>query len=658
MNNSNKNNQSRLEKLQNKLYQNDFKSETGDRSSFDNGGYDDLEGDWTEEEDKQDKQQEQEDGPNHIDISEEHENPKKGMGFFGYILILAALFFVGSVGYAAFVFLGGSASGVPAEDIDINIVGPVSIGAGETLSLDLIIQNNNPVPIEAVDLIIEYPDGTKSAEDLTTELGRVVERVDPIGSGGIAKETLNVALFGEEGDNKEITISVEYQVEGSTAVFKKKKVFSIILNAAPARVAVSGSKEVSSGQEIELEAEVNSNSNSELKNLMVVANYPFGFNFIEADIEPTYSDNVWVFDSVEPNSSKSINIKGTITGQNEEERIFRFSTGLVSEENEEEIGVVFNNFIHELLLKKPFVDLELAINGSTDPVVVVDSGSQVRSELTFTNSTNDSIQDLDIRLNFEGDIFDESSVRARDGFYRSVDNTLIFNKDTDSSFEEIPPRNTSSTNIDFSIADLVDYGDNVRNPELKINARLMADRNSGDDLEEELNETFSKTIRVVSDVFVGAYAIRDMGPFQNIGPIPPEVDQETTYTVQWSISNRYNDLREAEMTAVLPTYVKWNNKVSPSDENVDYDERSRRLTWKIGDVEAGAGQSTDPRSLYFQVTLVPSSTQVGSAPALLRDVFFSSVDSFTQTDIDITAKTPNTELNDSDAVKDHEKVIK
>lgn len=641
------NNKSRLEKLQDQLYQNDFKSETDNRNNLEEDKYD-LGHDW--EEDKKDENKEK--GPNFVDLSEvEEEPPKKtGIGFFGYILILAGLFFLASVGYAAYVFLGTSQD-IAAEDININIVGPVSIGAGEILSLDLIIQNNNPVQVEAIDLIIEYPNGTKSSEDLVTDLRRTVERIDPISPGGVSRETLTAALFGEEGDNKEIKVSVEYQALGSSAIYKKEKVFSIILNAAPARVAVFGLDEVSSGQEIELEATITSNSNTELKNLMVVANYPFGFQFLESDLEPTYSDNVWVLESLGPNSSKTIKIKGTITGQNTEERIFRFSTGLVSEEDETQIGVVFNNFIHEMIIQRPFVGLNLLINGSSNPVVVARSGSEIVSELVFSNNTNDFVRNLDIRLSFNGDIFRESTVRSNDGFYRSIDNTLIFNRDTSSKFREIDPREQSSSEIKFDIEDLSRSSSSIRNPEIKINAYLEGDRMSSSNLEQEIKETFTKTIKIVTDVLVGSYTLRNMGPFENTGPIPPKAEESTDYTIQWSISNSYNNLENARITAVLPTYVTWNNRVSPSDESIIYDETTRQLVWNIGNIGAGAGQSTDPKTLYFQVSLLPSLTQVGSEPILLRNVFFTATDSFTQTNIEISGKSPDTVLSDSDAVK-------
>ena len=645
------NNESRLEKLQKRLYQKDFEQQKTNRHNLDLKDYN-LESDWNDNgQEKESTKEQSKTTPDFSDLKEE----KKGLGFFSYVLILAALFFVGSVSYAAFIFFGGSQN-ISASEVDIKISGPVTVGAGEILSLDLIIQNNNPVPLKVVDLIVEYPDGTKSAENLIDPLSRTRERIDDIESGALARETLKAALFGDEGDNKEITVEVEYQVPGSNAIFSKKKVFSIILNAAPARISVTGLKEVSSGQEIEFEATITSNSTSDINDLIITTSYPFGFDFIEADIEPTYSDNVWVIDKLSPNEEKTIKIRGTITGQNDEERVFRFRTGLVSEDNRHEIGVVFNDFIHDLVIKKPFVGLALNINGSEQSVVSVNSGETVRAELVFLNNTNDIVRNLEVNLRLDGFVLDESKVVAKNGFYRSSDNTLIFNIETDTNLEQINARDDYRTTFQFDIKDLANSGIDIKNPEVKITATVNGQR-IGDDVEQDIQEDSVKVVRVISDVFVGAYTLHEMGPFANTGPIPPTVEQETTYTITWSVSNNSNNLENAEISAILPGYVLWNNKVSPGTENYNYDQNTRQLTWNIGNISSGVGNFSSPKELSFQVKLFPSLSQVGEKPNLLRDIVFSSTDSFAGTNIEFNINEPNTKLSDGSTINRHEFVV-
>ena len=58
-------------------------------------------------------------------------------------------------------------------------------------------------------------------------------------------------------------------------------------------------------------------------------------------------------------------------------------------------------------------------------------------------------------------------------------------------------------------------------------------------------------------------AVRSIGPFENMGPIPPKADNETTYTIIFSLSSPFNDINSVEVTGSLPSYIAWKNLTSP-----------------------------------------------------------------------------------------------
>jgi hypothetical protein len=97
--------------------------------------------------------------------------------------------------------------------------------------------------------------------------------------------------------------------------------------------------------------------------------------------------------------------------------------------------------------------------------------------------------------------------------------------------------------------------------------------------------------------------------------------------------------------------------VSPTSENYSYDEKTRRITWNIGNLSAGVGNTSDPREISFNVTLLPSISQVGEKPNLLRDILFTARDTFAEADIEIIGRLPNTKLSEGSAVNRHEFVV-
>lgn len=575
------------------------------------------------------------------------------------LLSLAIVFFVGSISYASFIFFRDSRIEA-GENVAVNIIGPVSIGGGEKLSLDIIVQNNNSVPMELVDLVMEFPEGTKEVGDLMTDLKRARESLGEIPVGAVVRKTVNSVLFGEENSTKDIQLSIEYQIPDSNAIFQKKKDFSIKLNASPVRLTVEGLKEISSGQQIELDLKINSNSSKELKDVIIEANYPFGFTYENSSIKPTVSNNIWIFDSLKPAEEKNIKITGIIEGQNEEERFFRFHSGLVKEDSPKEIGIIFNTSSHNTIVKRSFVDLALTIDGQQREggEVYIQSGKRSRGYIVFSNNTNNTLRDLDIKLEITGPALDEKSVIVEEGFYDSIGNVIVWNRETDRQFFEILPRKSLTLNFDFETYPLNKDSVNLRNPEIKLNATVNASRISENSVEEKVNSSEIALIKVISDVFIKAYTEYEKGPFENNGPVPPKSETNTSYTVVLDLTNSTNNLQDAKIEATIPSYVSWVNKFSPQTEQVSYDSYSRKVVWNLGDISAGTGYNSEPKKLFINLILTPSISQIGEVPNLLKNVKFSATDTFTKTVISQDLeKTPTTYINGRSTIDDHENVV-
>ncbi len=636
---------SRLERLEQKLYSKKPDINHRERSHLSGKEYS-LNRGWAEKK----KEIEAEDRPI------EQVAIKKGK-FFNKILIAAFVFFVISIGYAGYIFLVGGSS-VSGDDVNINIVGPVSIGGGEKLSLDVVIQNNNQVPLEIVDLVIDYPQGTKDAYNLATDLKRDRTTLGDIAAGSVVQKTIESALFGEEGDAKEITVAIEYKIPGSNAIFDTKKVFDIVLTAAPVRLVVNGLKEISSGQVFELDFKISSNTSKTLENFMVIVDYPFGFDFETANIDPDVDDNIWVFEEFEPGYEEDIKVTGRLSGQNGEDRVFRLNAGIQNDEQYDELGVILTNVVHGVVIQKPFVSLTLEFDDSESSEVVISSEDSIKGNGVFNNNTNDTIRDVEIEIRLDGTVLDDGSVKVPNGFYRSSDNTIIFNRQTLPALAEVKPRQDESFGFSFKTQNLVQGGRVIKNPQIRVTSSISGDRVSDDDVEIAIKEEEYKILKVMSDVTIGAYSLYGSGPFTNAGPIPPKVDEETTYTILWSITNSSNDLEDMKVVTTLPTYIKWNNATSPGSENVSYDSNSRQVTWDIGRIPAGTGFVSNSENLYLQLMLSPSTSQIGTFPNLVRNTRIIGRDTFTETSFERPLTDANTILQDyPNTINDHHFVI-
>lgn len=581
---------------------------------------------------------------------------------FPYVKILlgALIFFLLTAGFAAYRFFGGS-NLISGDNINILVRGPVSVAGGEILPLDIEVQNKNSVDLKVVDLKIEYPDGTRDTNDLSLPLDRYSEVLGDINVGKSERRLVKAVLFGEENTQKDIKITVEYRVSGSNAIFYKEKTYQILISSAPVNLIVVGPEEVNANQKAEFDIEVVSNSLSVIKNLTLKIDYPFGFNFISAIPGAFSIDNsVWKIGDLGPGAKRNIKLSGSIEGQDGEERMFRFTVGTPDRLDEKSIQTPFSVYTTTLLIKKPFMGVNLAINNNQSKEVVVKSGEVVRAALHWQNNLPSQIYDASIQIKLRGGILDKSSIQVERGFYSSIDNSITFDKKKDSSLSSIDPGSYGDVNFLFSsFSSQSKTGSSFNNPEIYMDINVMGKRAQGENVPQELLYSDSKRVKIASVLKLSSLGFRSIGPFENMGPIPPKAEEETTYTITWTATNIFNDVSSTKVSATLPPYVKWNNLTSPLSEKITFDETTGQVVWDLGNVRSGTGLTLTPREASFHISIIPSLSQVDTAPEIVSQTTISGTDSFTNTEVGETKPGITTEIKNDPSYKSEDgKVIK
>lgn len=635
-NNNQNDNSSRIKKLQEKLYSPNTQFQIRQRQNLKRHIDEGVKEEWQKDEE---------------DLFA-NSIPEKKMSFFAKFAIFAFVFFLGATGFAFFKLNSGNQI-ASLNDVEVNVIGPVSIVGGEELSLDIIITNRNSFPINTVDVVIEYPEGTKLASDLKTDLPRFRELVGDIEPNSSVKKTYSAALFGEEGQNKEISVKAEYRIPNSNAIFESKKNFSLALQSSPIRLVVDTVKESTSGQALEFDVTVSSNSNNDLKNVLVSVDYPFGFSFSESTLKPAFGNDTWYFENMKPQESQKFTVRGILSGQNNEERVFKWNAGLADENSPEKIGVAFISLPKSISLIKPFLALDMSIDGDFNVDLVRDGATQINGRLTYTNNTGAVINDAQIVLKLDGEVLDDSSVQVSGGFFNSTDNTITWNKTTNPNlFTEIPVAKSETLTFTFKTKTLATRQAVYKNPEIILNASISGRRVAEEDVPEDIKVEAAKRIKIASDVVLDILTSYSGEPFANSGPIPPKVEKETTYTLTLNVTNSSNALERGKVRATLPPYVRWNNNFIPSSEKISFDPVSRTLEWDLGDIREHAGFIDPSRNVAVQLALTPSATQVGEAPALLLNPTFYAFDTFTQKEINVVSANPNTDLGKAADIDD------
>lgn len=551
------------------------------------------------------------------------------MSFFTKLLIGSIIFCLAAVGIGVYLFLNG-ANLISANNISIGVSGPVSVPGGEPVSFDISVINKNNVELQLVDLSVDFPAGTTDPTNTSSELKNYQKLLGDLAPGGSVSDTVKAIIFGEENAQKEITITLTYGVKGSSSVFTKTRTYDVLINSSPITLTASAFKEITSGQPFDLKLTVKSNSEETLKNILVKASYPFGFSFASSDIQPLSDKATWRLGDLPAGGVRSITIHGALSGENNDTRVFRFSVGSQSSTNASSIGTQYMEVEQDVSIAKPFISLGIAIDGDSSGGGHVGSyGSPNRVELSWFNNLSSSVSNMVITAKLSGTAYDKNAVSANQGYFDSANNQIIWSAQTNPDFASVGAGDSGNVSFTILPKDLGTASSPVTSPVVTVTASVSADRTQESNVPGSLVSSVTRDIRVSSNISLSGRVARTTGPFVNTGPVPPKVEQATTYTVVWTVDNTSSAVGRAQVTATLPPYVKWLGNVSPSGEDVKYDTTSGTITWNIGNMSTYTLGSGRRREVDFQISLQPSVTQEGQAPTLVNPATFSATDNFT-----------------------------
>ena len=563
---------------------------------------------------------------------------------FKKFFIFTATFFILTLGYAAYMFFVGGNT-VSNDNIDISILGNTFTAGGEELPLVIGISNKNTSSLDLVDLVVEYPKGGIS--DASAEKERLRQSLGTIPSGAVRNENIKVVLFGQQGSIIPVKISIEYRVEGSNAIFVKEKNYEVSINSTPINLSVEAPRTISPNQEIVLNVKATLNATRETSKVLLKLDYPVGFQFIKAVSMPALGNNVWDLGSLAPGVERGISITGKMLDVFDgEEKTFKISSGSQSSTDKSVINVVFNSIVHTVTIKKPFIEAKIFINGISDRQYATDSKTVVHAQIHWTNNLDTKVNDLVIKAKISGNAVNRKTVNAGQGFYDSSQDVVTWDKNSVKSLKDVNPGDSGSVDFSFSPLSLFSGSGGILNePSINIEVSIKGKQALEGYATEDLSNSDSTVIKIISDVGFAAKAFYYSGAFTNTGPIPPQVEKATSYTIAWSLSNTSNNVSKASIRSNIPPWVRFVGSFAPAGEDLTYNSSTKEIIWNVDKIPKGTSITEVSREVAFQIALTPSLSQVGNTPVIINEAVLTGHDDFANVDVRVNKASLNTILN-------------
>lgn len=552
---------------------------------------------------------------------------KKRLSLPILFLILASVFFVVAVAAASYFLIFGTRA-VSPERVVVAIDGDTAIRSGDPVTLLISVRNENPVPLRATSIVAMFPETARRGDAITEPYPRYEDTMGEIEPGATATRSVQVALFGAEQEQIVIPVRFEYRIDGSEAVFVREAEYTATITSSPLTVRAEAVSQISVGQPLTFSVTVRSHASSPVEHVAVQADYPFGFT------PAAGQGSVFVVGTLAPGEERALTVSGTLTGEDADERVFRFSAGTRAGEDGP-LQVTYATALAPVTLAKPFLLPALSFERDATSRPVIRAGEPVQVSVSWLNALPTPLLDGRVEVKLEGDALDPVSVSAYGGFYRSSDRTVIYSRETFSGLANLAPGATGSGTFSFRTkpaASLI----GTRNPSLTATVSVSARRVGEGNVPEQVPGAIVRTIRIGTDLTLTASGLYSAGPFKNTGPWPPVPDQETTYTVDLSLANSVNSVADAVVSGTLPSYVRFTGATSPADGSISYNAATRTVSWRAGDVAPGAGHAGPARTGAFQVALLPSVSQRGTSPILMSSIRVTGFDRFTEKPVELT----------------------
>ena len=515
------------------------------------------------------------------------------------------------------------------EILKLEILGPENASMGAEVEYTVKYKNNGNLVLQSPKLIFNLPDNSLTEDGKT----RLMQDLKDIYPGDERFAQFKVRLMGKEGDLKVARAGLSFIPKNLSARYESNTTFTTKINVVPLTLSFDLPSKVEKGKEISYAINYFSNIDYPLENLSVKIDPAPGFDFKSAN-PVSLDDTEWKLATLHKAQGGRITVKGVVSADTGSHLNFLTKVGMWQDGTFVEI----KEANQDVEVVNPLLFISQQINGSSN--YVASPGEMLRYEIFFRNIGSSSFDNLFIVSKLDGSAFDFSSLRSGEGQARPSDNLIVWDAKQVSELQHLAPQEEGKVEFAITLKDGWTPSDSEKN-NMVIKSFVNV---SG--ISQEFDTKVNSNLALSQKAY---YA--PQGSIVNIGPIPPAVNQTTTYAVSWQVKNYFNDMKNVKVKALLPQGVILTANLFPESQisHFSFDSNSREIVWSVGDLAAGTGVTNDAPSLTFQIALIPNFSMQGKLADLIKSATVSGEDQATGAMVTKTVPGINTSLPDDQA---------
>ncbi len=548
--------------------------------------------------------------------------------------------------FAAWTFITIRAHLFDVQRLTVTIDGPTTVGSGMAATYTVRYTNDNSVTLTDARLEIEHTpafiidEASGVRYDSSDHSTLIIGEIAP-------HETKDVRIQGRFEDFADSEIYIKAVLSAVPSTTGKRVVREQRLGLMRSReglsLTVDAQKSVPNNGVIEYIVRYTNSSTQSYENVTLVADFPQGFTLQSAEPEAADGDHVWQLGTIAPGTEGRVRIRGMLSGVVDDVKMSVFTLALHN-------GATRSVLAREewtTRIAQAALTITQRVNNAT--TYVAHAGENLSYTLIYKNTSDLGLRDVVVRLKFDDRILDYTDLRlgSSGGSLEAQTRSIVWRAADIPALALLAPG--QGGRIDFTIpvrSDITVRDDSDRNLVISTTAEIDSPDVPTPIGENKVISSNTLRIKLASPVRFTTEGFYDDFTIKNTGPVPPIVNEKTTFTIRWTLTNATNVLTNAKVEAFLPTSVHWEGVTFPESETLQFNPRTHKIVWHLGEVENGTGYFRKAREVRFQISVTPTIDQVGEAVPLLKESVFTAHDTFTNTNIRIVGQAKTTALSE------------
>jgi len=590
-------------------------------------------------------------------VEDAWEEKKKGLGKDQKRAITYGVISLGIIILIGLAVLGVyklNQSSFSEDRVIVAVSGPKDVRSGEAVTYEINYKNENRATLKDAKISINFPDNFKpegnsnfqseGSNNGSFNLGEIKG-----GAGG--KIDFRGKAFSPKGNLIYIKADFSYKPSNFNSQFITKDQLGVNIISFPVTVEILAPQNLASGDELKYLISYKNTGEDDFENIKLRVEYPEGFILSKSYPDASEGDNTWYIGHLSAAQEGKITIDGKLEGSKDDTKVLRVDLGSL----EDGQFVSYNReSVSTKIETSPLVIFQ-TVNKLTN--YVAKAGDALEFEITYRNEGSVGLRDVIVTEKIESSIIDFGSLDLKNGAYNSAESMITWKASDFKELANLPPGKEGRISFVIKVKNVIPIeDDNDKNFVISSIAKIDSPDIQTPIASNKIIAGNKIDIKLKSKLGLGMKGYYEDANIKNTGPVPPVVDQETTYTLHWNVMNVSNDITNAKVEAVLPTGVVMTGAKYPEDANLSYNERTNMLVWEIGNLPAGTGIITPGKEIAFQVKIKPSSNQIGREVRLIEAPTFSGHDSFVNEDLSTKADGKTTALREDLSLDDKHQV--